>query len=89
MGSIPKNAEKDDFLSKFPGMGSDLSASFKKCTYFDNFMSTSVDDQIGFYMSCFCVRLNQKLFWVNVKSNCFKIINDRFENSFVFLLFHS
>lgn len=25
MGRIPKNAENDDFLSKFPGIGSDLS----------------------------------------------------------------
>lgn len=60
MGNIPKNAENDDFLSKFPGIGSDLSSIIKKFTYFDNLMSASVDDQIGFDMCSFGMRLDQE-----------------------------
>jgi hypothetical protein len=76
IGRMPKNAENDDFLSKFPGIGSDLSVLMQKCTYFDNLMTVSVNDQICFYMSCFCMWLDKELFWINVQCDCFQIIND-------------
>jgi hypothetical protein len=58
MGSMPKKAEKVDFLSKLPGIGSDLSISHLEYTDLDNLVSVSVDDEVGFDVGGFGVRLD-------------------------------
>ena len=73
---MPRKAEKVDFLSKLPGMGSDLSTSQIQNTDLDNLVSVSVDDEVGFDVGGFGVRLYQKLLSVDVQRDCLEVVDD-------------
>lgn len=63
---MPKNAENEDFLSKFPGIDYDLSFVITKLTYLGNLMSISINYDVSFYMCCFCMWFDKKFLGVNV-----------------------
>jgi hypothetical protein len=51
-------------------------------------MSVSVNDQVGLDVGGFGVGLDEELLWVDVQSDGFEVVDDRFEDEVVLLLLH-